>query len=116
MMVQYLKSKIHAATITDAVLEYEGSIAIDAVVMEAAGLRPYEKVAVFNMENGNRFETYVIEGNRNSGMIGLRGPAALLGKAGQKVIIVSYVLLNEAEAVRHKPAIVRVDAKNNIMK
>ena len=115
MLVEYLKSKIHGVVITQTELEYQGSITIDSTLMKAANLRPNEKVAVFNFENGNRLETYVIEGEENSGVIGLNGPAALLGKPGQRLVIVSYALLDNREVESHKPAVVMVDRKNKIV-
>ena len=101
------------ATITSAELYYVGSIAIDKKLLKAAGIYLGEKVAVLNFDNGQRFETYVIEGK--PGEIGLRGPAARLGKKGQKLIILSYALLTTAEIKKFKSKIVFVDEKNRIM-
>ncbi|MFH2033989.1 MAG: aspartate 1-decarboxylase [Candidatus Margulisiibacteriota bacterium] len=112
MQISILKSKIHLATITGTHLDYEGSIAIDAKLMEACGLFPGEKVAVLNHNNGNRFETYTILGE--PGQIELRGPAARLGKKGEKVIILSYALVTPEETKTFKPNIVRVDDNNKI--
>lgn len=109
-----MKCKIHRATVTEAVLEYEGSITIDETLMEAADLLPYEKVQVLNMNNGVRLETYVIKGERDSGIICLNGPAARLGYAGDEVVIISYGMMEEKEAKKHKPKIVFVDKKNRI--
>jgi aspartate 1-decarboxylase len=106
------KSKIHRATLTGTQLNYEGSICIDEALMEAADLLPAEQVDVLNCNNGERLTTYVIKGKRNSGTIELRGPAARLGYVGDPVIIVSYATYEDAEARKHKPCIVRVDAKN----
>jgi len=114
MFVEYLKCKIHRATITHTEVDYEGSITIDRILMDAAGLLPGEKVAVFNYQNRNRFETYVIEGERGSGTIGLNGPAALMGEVGQRVVILSYAIMTPQEAREHRPSIVYVDARNNI--
>lgn len=100
------------ATITGTELNYQGSIAIDKMLMEASGLFPGEKVAVLNFDNGERFETYTIVGT--PGQIELRGPAARLGQIGQKVIILSYALLTPDEAKTFKPKIVLVDEKNKI--
>ncbi|HTY13963.1 MAG TPA: aspartate 1-decarboxylase, partial [Candidatus Omnitrophota bacterium] len=105
-----LKSKIHMATITSAEVNYIGSIAIDPKLLKASGLVPGEKVAVLNFNNGNRFETYTIEGA--PGEIGLRGPAARLGKKGEKVIILSYALMTPAEQKKFKPKVVFVDRNN----
>jgi aspartate 1-decarboxylase len=110
MLIQVLKSKIHMATITDTLLNYEGSIAIDPTLLDASGLIPGEKVHVLNFDNGNRFETYTIVGNK--GEISLRGPAARLGKKGEKVIILSYGLVESEKAIKTKPRIVFVNDKN----
>jgi aspartate 1-decarboxylase len=112
MLISVFKSKIHMATITSTLLNYEGSIAIDPVLLKAAGLIPGEKVHVLNFDNGNRFETYTIIGQK--GEISLRGPAAKLGKKGQKVIILSYGLEEAAKAGKIKPKIVHVNGRNQI--
>ncbi len=114
MLISILKSKIHLATITSTELYYVGSIAIDKALLKASGLYPGEKVVVLNFDNGSRFETYTIEGK--PGEIGLRGPAARLGKIGQKLILLSYALLTPAEIKKFKPKIVFVDNKNKIKK
>jgi len=114
MLITVLKSKIHMATVTSTELRYEGSIAIDPKLLQAAGLYVGEKVAVLNFDNGQRFETYTIEGA--PGEIGLRGPAARLGKKGEKVIILSYAHLTPAENKRFKPKVIFVDDKNKIRK
>jgi aspartate 1-decarboxylase len=102
------------ATVTSAELYYMGSIAVDRKLLKAAGMYPGEKVAVLNFDNGARFETYIIEGK--DGEIGLRGPAARLGRKGQKLIILSYALLTPGEIKAFKPKIVLVDGKNRIKK
>jgi len=112
MQLIMCKSKIHRATITDANLEYEGSITIDRELMESAELLPFEKVQVVNINNGNRLETYVIEGEPGSGVICLNGAAARKGQKGDKVIIISYALLDREEAKKHLPVVVKVDDKN----
>lgn len=109
------KSKIHRATLTGAHLEYEGSISVDRDLMDAAELVPYEKVQVLNLSNGNRLETYVIEGPRGSGEIQLNGPAARLGHAGDRVIIVSYAEYDEEELAAHAPTVVHVDEHNRLL-
>lgn len=114
MTVEYLKSKIHRATITEANLEYEGSITIDKTLLEASGLHEYEKVQVLNINTGTRLETYVIEGEADSGVICLNGAAARLGQKGDKVIIISYCSLSEDEAQGHKPLVISVDNQNRI--
>jgi aspartate 1-decarboxylase len=112
MMVTLCKGKIHRAVITEANLEYEGSITIDKALMDAATLYPYEKVQVVNINTGSRLETYVIEGEAGSGIICLNGAAARLGAKGDKIIIIAYGHYTPEEARLHKPAIVRVDAHN----
>jgi len=114
MLRTVLKSKIHKATVTQARLDYEGSITIDEMLMKKADLLPGEKVEVFNMNNGSRFETYVIKVKKNSRVICLNGPAAHLGSVSDKVIIVSYLLAQEKQARSVKPKIVYVDARNCI--
>jgi aspartate 1-decarboxylase len=112
MLITVLKSKIHLAIITSSELHYEGSIAIDRKLLKAAGMYPGEKVAVLNFNNGQRFETYIIEGA--PGEIGLRGPAARLGKIGEKVIIIAYAHMTPAEKKKFKPKIILVDDRNQI--
>ena len=112
MLTQVLKAKIHRATVTQAELDYVGSITIDEALIEAAGIREYERVQVVDISNGNRLETYVIAGERNSGVICLNGAAARLVEIGDKVIIMAYVLLNEQELETHAPTVVFVDHDN----
>ena len=107
-----LKSKVHRATVTEANLDYEGSITIDAALMKKADLLAGEKVEVFNMSNGSRFETYVIKGKKDSGVVCLNGPAAHLGSVGDRVIIVSYLMVEDKRAPSVKPKIVHVDERN----
>lgn len=116
MLISVCKSKIHQATVTEANLNYEGSITIDKNIMEKAGILAYEKVQVVNLNNGERFDTYVIVGKANSGIICLNGPAARLGQKGDKVIIIAYAMLEEAEATGFKPKLVYVDGKNKVIK
>lgn len=105
-----LKSKIHRATVTDADLNYEGSISIDPVLMEQADLMPFEKVEIYNCNNGNRFATYVITGK--AGEICLNGAAARLVHRGDLVIIASYADYEEAECAEHEPRLIFVDERN----
>ncbi len=107
-----LKSKIHRATVTQADLHYVGSITIDADLMDAADLLPGEQVAVVDVTNGARLETYVLSGARGSGVIGINGAAAHLIKPGDLVIVISYAGLPEAQARAYEPRIVFVDADN----
>ena len=109
-----MKSKIHRATVTQANLDYVGSITIDRDLMDAADLLPGEKVQIVDNDNGNRLETYVIEGERGSGVIGLNGAAARLVYPGDSVIIISYAELEDAEARQHDPTVVFVDDTNAI--
>jgi aspartate 1-decarboxylase len=112
---ELLKSKIHRATVTDANLHYEGSITIDRDLMDAAHLVEYEKVGILDINNGARFETYVIEGHRGSGEICLNGAAARMVQKGDLVIIVTYCTLNDEEVARHKPRVVFVNEKNQVV-
>ncbi|HYH80117.1 MAG TPA: aspartate 1-decarboxylase [Longimicrobium sp.] len=108
------KSKIHRATVTGADLNYVGSITIDPVLMEAADLLEYEQVAVVNVNNGARFETYVIPGVPGRGEICLNGAAARLAHPGDKVIVISYAQYDEEEMARYRPAFIFVDEHNRI--
>lgn len=111
-----LRAKIHRATVTDANLEYEGSLTVDPVLLEAAGILPYEQVSVSNLNNGERFETYVIAGKRGAGEIVLNGPTARKGAKGDKVIVFCYEYYNEQELKIFKPKLVYVDDKNAVVK
>lgn len=111
-----LKSKIHRATVTGANLHYEGSVAVDETLMETAGILPFEKVEIYNITNGNRFETYAITAERGSGTVCLNGAAAHLASKGDVVIIASYSVLTDVEARRHSPVLVYVDGKNAVKK
>ena len=110
------KSKVHRAVLTGADLHYEGSLTLDAVLMEAADILPFEKVQVVNVNNGSRLETYVIEGERNSGTIQLNGAAARLGAPGDHVIVISYADYEESELENFTPKLVFVDEKNRIVR
>ncbi|WP_333783997.1 aspartate 1-decarboxylase [Thermocrinis sp.] len=109
-----LKSKIHRARITGAELHYEGSISIDISLMEAADLMPYEKIEVYNVNNGARFSTYVIPAPKYSGEVRLNGAAARLGAVGDIIIIASYSIFNQEELHNFKPILVYVDEFNRI--
>lgn len=109
-----LKSKIHRATVTEANIDYEGSITIDKNLIEAANLVPYEQVQIYDVTNGNRLETYVIPGERGSGVICLNGAAARLIRKGDIIIIASYVSMEEEIVRTHQPTLVYVDEKNRI--
>lgn len=111
-----LKSKIHRATVTEADLNYHGSITVDAKLLEAADILPYEKVQVVDVTNGARLETYVIAGEAGSGIICLNGAAAHLIHKGDTVIIISYLTVDEEEAKTISPKVVFVDERNQIVK
>ena len=111
-----LKSKIHRATVTHADLNYEGSLTIDKALLDAVDLCPYERVMVYNINNGERFDTYAIEGELGSGVIGLNGAAARKGLVGDQIIIVSYALFSEDELNDFSPKIVLLNKSNKIKK
>lgn len=110
-----LKSKIHRATVTHADLHYVGSVTIDRDLMEAADLLPGEQVAIVDVSNGARLETYVIEGERGSGVLGINGAAAHLVHEGDLVIVISYAQLDDLAARTWQPRVVHVDAENRIV-
>jgi len=111
-MRKMCKSKIHRVTVTECDLNYEGSITIDADLLEAADIVPYEQVTVANLSNGERFETYAIEGPRHSGVVCVNGAAARLASRGDPLIIISSVYLDEKACRDYKPKVVKVDARN----
>ncbi|TYB36459.1 MAG: aspartate 1-decarboxylase [Flexistipes sinusarabici] len=112
MLREMFKSKIHRATVTDADLNYEGSITIDKDLMDAAGIYTYEKVEIYNINNGARFATYTIDGERGSGEICLNGAAARHVQKGDLVIIASYAMYNEEELETYEPVVIQVDEFN----
>jgi aspartate 1-decarboxylase len=112
MLVTLLKCKLHRVTVTECDLHYEGSISIDRNLIEAAGLLINERVEVYNIDNGERFATYVIEGKRGSGIIGLNGAAARKACVGDRVIICAYCQMSEEEGRKFKPKVVLADDKN----
>jgi aspartate 1-decarboxylase len=114
MLRIFLKAKIHRATVTAADLNYEGSLSIDRDLMDAAGIAEFEQIRVYNINNGERFETYAIEGPRGSGIIALNGAAARKGMAGDLIIIATYGLLEDSETAGHAPTILLVDAHNKV--
>ncbi len=109
-----LKSKIHRATVTHAELEYEGSCAIDEDLLEAADIREYQQIDIYNVTNGERFSTYAIRAERGSGVISVNGAAARRAQVGDILIIASYATYNELEVHRHQPDLVYVDGRNHI--
>jgi aspartate 1-decarboxylase len=114
MQLTLLKSKIHRATVTQADLEYEGSCGIDARLLEASGLREYERIEIYNLSNGERFATYAIRAEAGSGCISMNGAAAHKAGTGDQVIICAYAGLSEEEAAEHEPRIIWVDGGNRI--
>lgn len=115
MFLNMFKSKIHRATVTEANLNYVGSITIDKVLLDKAGILPGEKVQIVNNNNGARLETYTIEGKENTGVVCLNGAAARLVQPGDKIIIIAYCLLDSKEAKEFKPNILILDDENKII-
>lgn len=115
MLRTMFKSKIHRATITHSDLHYVGSLTVDLDLLDAADLLPGEQVSVVDIANGNRFETYLIAGERGSGVIGVNGAAAHLAEVGHLVIVISYAQLTDEEARAFEPTVVHVDAQNRIL-
>ena len=116
MNIEVLKSKLHRVTITEANIDYIGSVTIDEDLMDAADLCENEKVDIYNYRNGERFHTYVIKGNRGSGIICLNGPASHKVKVDDEIIIVSYASINYEERETHKPIVVFPETKTNRLK
>jgi len=114
MLRQILLSKLHRGTVKECDLNYNGSIKIDEALLEATGMREFERVEVFNITNGARFSTYIIKAPKGSGMIGINGAAARLAQVGDKVIVVNYGMLDELEMHDFKPRIVILGDKNKI--
>jgi aspartate 1-decarboxylase len=115
MLIHVLKSKIHRAKVTQAELNYVGSITIDEDLLDASGIIENEKVQIVDINNGERFETYAIKGERGSGMICLNGAAARLVQVGDVIIIMSYAIMEMEEAKQHKPKVVFPDAHNKLI-
>ncbi len=111
-----LRGKIHRATVTEANVDYEGSITLDPTLMEAAGIIEYEQVHVLDIDNGARLVTYAIEGGRDSGVVCLNGAAARLVNVGDLVIVLAYEQLSNEEALEHHPSLVYVDGRNQIVR
>ncbi len=114
MLREFLKAKIHRATITRANLDYSGSLTIDEDIMDIAGIKEYEKIQVYNVNNGERLETYAIKGARGSRVFELNGAAARKGMVGDKIIITTFCILNEKEMSTHKPVVVIMDENNGV--
>lgn len=116
MLVNMLKGKIHRATVTQAELDYVGSITVDEELLEASGIYEYEKVQIVDINNGSRFETYTIAGERGSGLICLNGAAARQVQTGDKIIIMAYAVMDEKEIKDNPPRVVFVDDDNKIVR
>ncbi len=116
MLRSMLRAKIHQATVTEANIEYEGSLTVDEDLLDATGMKHFEQVRVSNLNNGERFETYIIPGKRGSGTICLNGAAARKGIVGDRIIIFSYCYYTDDEIKGHTPKIIRLDEKNSIIK
>ncbi|MGR9106590.1 MAG: aspartate 1-decarboxylase [Gammaproteobacteria bacterium] len=116
MQTMMLKAKLHRVSVTHAELEYEGSCAIDSELLERSGIREYEQIQIYNITNGNRFTTYAIRAEKDSGIISVNGAAAHLAAPGDLLIICAYVGLNQQELTSFKPQLVYVNEKNQIVR
>lgn len=116
MLLTMFKGKLHRATVKEANINYVGSITIDSTLLEQSGILPGEKVQIVDINNGARFETYTIEGEADSGVICINGAAARLVQVGDRVIIIAYALMDEAEAKRFRPRVLVLDEENKIVK
>jgi aspartate 1-decarboxylase len=116
MQITLLKSKLHHARVTHSELEYEGSCAIDSALLKAAGIREYEQIHIYNLANGERFVTYAIRAEQDSGIISINGAAAHKAAPGDRIIICTYAVLSEQEAVKFQPALVYLDTDNRIVR
>jgi aspartate 1-decarboxylase len=115
MVRTFLNSKIHKATVTDSRIDYEGSCVIDSVLLNAAGIKPYERIDIYNITNGERFSTYAIKGEADTGTICINGAACHKATINDKIIICTYTDLTESEYMNHKPTVIHVDNSNKIM-
>ena len=116
MLLNMFKGKLHRATVTQADINYVGSVTIDSDLLDQSGILPGEKVQIVNLHNGERFETYTIKGDAGSGVICINGAAARLVQVGDKVIIIAYALMNEEEAKSFLPNVLVLDEKNRIVR
>lgn len=114
MMREMLRAKVHRITVTECDVEYEGSLTLDAGLMKLAGMVPYERIDVYDVDNGSRFSTYLIEGPEGSGACCVNGAAARMTAPGHKVIIASYCSIDECDLRKHRPKVVLVDAANRV--
>lgn len=114
MQTILLKAKLHQARVTHAVLEYEGSCAIDGNLLDLAGMHEYEQIQIYNLDNGKRFTTYIIRGEEGSGIISVNGAAAYQAEVGDRVIICAYANYSEEERLKHKPALIYITEGNEV--
>jgi len=114
MTREMLRAKVHRITVTERNVEYEGSLTLDALLMDACGMVPFERIEIYDVDNGNRFATYAIEGERGGGACCVNGAAAHLVEVGHKLIVASYCALDEAEVPGHRPRVVLVDSANRL--
>ena len=116
MQITMLKAKLHRATVTRSELGYEGSCAIDGAILDLAGIKEYEQIQIYNINNGERFTTYAIRAENGSGVFSVNGAAARLACPGDLIIVCAYTLLNEQEAEQHKPKLVYFNDKNEVVR
>ena len=116
MQYTMLKTKLHRARVTHSELEYEGSCAIDANLLEISGIREYEQIEIYNINNGERFSTYAIQAEKGSSIISVNGAAARKAMPGDRIIICAYVQLNDAELINYKPVLVYLNEENHILR
>jgi aspartate 1-decarboxylase len=116
MQITMLKAKLHRATVTRSELGYEGSCAIDGAILDLAGIKEYEQIQIYNINNGERFTTYAIRAESGSGVFSVNGAAARLACPGDLIIVCAYTLLNEQEAEQHKPKLVYFNDKNEVVR
>src|SRR3970282_2045259 len=114
LQITVLKAKFHSACVTHAELEYDGSCAIDGVLLEKAGIHEYEQIQIYNINNGERFSTYAIRAQDHSGIISVNGAAAHKASPGDRIIICSYGVINESELIKYNPTLIYLDEHNNI--
>lgn len=114
MLREMLRAKVHRATVTETNVNYEGSLTLDAALMKAAGMIPYERIDVYNADSGTRFSTYLIEGEPGSGVVCVNGAAAHLARPGERIIVATYAAFSAEEIAFHRPTVVLVDSANRV--
>lgn len=114
MLREMLRAKVHRATVTETNVNYEGSLTLDAALMKAAGMIPYERIDVYNADSGTRFSTYLIEGAPGSGVVCVNGAAAHLARPGERIIVATYAAFSPEEIATHHPTVVLVDSANRV--